>query len=299
MKVRPPLVFAVLAAAVLSSTPSRAGADPPGLDALYDRVAKDARAGRPLVVQVHVALCDNHQLVCGGRGLGDGDDLEKNLYWATSGGLRGWFGRRGSGWTLAARERGARGGVIETLVWRRRVEPSGALASRGVRAPFDVFVVADGWRGRAIDRAIDAYAADLFGAEPRAVALPDGTTLAAGGAAHVVAYVGHDRWMDRDDFAWPAPGGGPVKGTIAVACFSADYLAAVPAPARVPLLMTRDFLFAGSHSFEGAVRAFAAGESLAGIRVAAARAYADGEGKSFARVQYAFTNPSDAHWKKR
>jgi len=289
-----------LALSLLASFASRAYAGDAGLDGLYDRVAADLRAGRPLVAQVHVALCDHHILVCGGRGLGDGDSLETNLYWATTGGLRGWFGRRGSGRTLTARARAPRDGVLETLVWRRRVAPTGEWAARGVRAPFDVFVVADGWRGRAIDRAIDAYAADLFGAEPRAVALPDGTTLAAGGAAHVVAYVGHDRWMDRDDFAWPtADEDAPVKGTIAVACYSAEYLAPVPSPARVPLLMTRDFLFAGSHAFEGAVRAFAAGASLADIRVAGARAYADGENKPYARIQYAFTNPADPHWTKR
>jgi hypothetical protein len=63
--------------------------------------------------------------------------------------------------------------------------------------------------------------------------------------------------------------------------------------------MTRDFLFAGSHAFEGAVRAFAAGQSLADIRVAGARAYADGENKPYARIQYAFTNPADPHWMKR
>jgi len=289
--------YALALSVMLASARAHAGS---GADALYHRVAAELRAGRPLVVQVHVALCDNHQLACGGQGLGDGDALDTNLYWATTGGLRGWFGRRGSGWTLAARERAPRDGVLETLVWRRHVAPSGELQARGVRAPFDVFVVADGWRGRAIDRAIDAYAADLFGAARREVRLSGGVTLAAGGAAQLVAYVGHDRWMDRDDFTWPAAAPDAlVKGTIAVACFSADYLAAVPAPTRVPLVMTRDFLFAGSHALEGAVRAFAEGAPLAAIRVAAARAYADGEHKPYARVQYAFTNPADPHWMKR
>jgi hypothetical protein len=272
-----------------------------GLEALDDRVAADLAAERPLVVQVHVALCDNRVITCGGHGLGDGDALGTNLYWATSGGLRGWFGRRGSGWTEVARAPGDREGVLETVVYRRRFVPEGALAARGVRKPFDVFVVADAWRGRApfIDRAIDAYAADLFGAAPREIALDGGATIRAGGAAHVVAFVGHDRWMDRDDFAWPEAEAGAVKGTIAIACFSAQYLKRVPSPARVPLVMTRDFLFAGSHALEGAVRAFAEGRSLAELRVAAARAYADGEGKRFERVQYAFTNPADPRWPLR
>ena len=40
------------------------------LDGLRERVAADLRAGRPLVVEAHVALCDNSVIRCGGHGLG-------------------------------------------------------------------------------------------------------------------------------------------------------------------------------------------------------------------------------------
>jgi hypothetical protein len=60
----------------------------------------------------------------------------------------------------------------------------------------------------------------------------------------------------------------------------------------VPLLETTDFLFAGAHAFAGAVEAFADGGDYAAIRAGAARAYAAGERKPFARASYAFTNPS-------
>src|SRR5689334_21751746 len=81
---------------------SNAGAEP-WLDGLRERVAADLRAGRPVVVEAHVALCDNTVIRCGGHGLGDGDDLGRNLYWATSGGMRGWMDRRSSGWRRVAR----------------------------------------------------------------------------------------------------------------------------------------------------------------------------------------------------
>ncbi len=271
------------------------------LDGLYARVAADLRAGRPLVVQVHTPLCSNDLIRCGGHGLGDGDDVDRNLYWASSGGMRGWFERRGSGWTEVARRRFDGGDVLEEVAWRRRVEPGPAWRRRGVERAFEVVVVADAWRGEAIDAADDAYAADLFGAAPRAVALDDGTVVQAGGAAQVVAYVGHNHWMAlREPYDWgrfAARGGGPPKGTIAIACLSADWLgAAVAARSRVPLVMTRDLLFAGAHSFDGAVRAFADGAPLAGLRAAAARAYADGQRKPLAHVDAAFTNPADERW---
>jgi hypothetical protein len=249
------------------------------LDPLYERIAADLRAGKPLTVQVHVALCDNSRIVCGGHGLGDGDDLSRNLYWATSGGLRGWFERRGSGWQRVAIAKAPREGVLEEARYRRHVDPSAAWRARGVTHGFDVEVDAFAWRGREIDGALDQFMADLDSAR-----------------AHVVAYVGHNGWMDRRSLAWPRAGAIPT-GAIAIACLTRSYLR-VPLleRSRVPLLVTTDLLFAGSHALDGALQAVAAGASLASIRDSAARAYADGESKRFERVRRAFTNPGDPRW---
>jgi hypothetical protein len=257
------------------------------------------------VVEAHVALCDNEIIECGGHGLGDGDRLDTNLYWATSGGFHGWFARRGSGWRRvyhhAEPARDDQPDVLAVEVWHRRVTPGPVWRRRGVTRPFDLYVVGHAWRGASIDNALAAYVADLFGNAPRPITLDDGRRIEAGGTSQLVAYVGHNRWMDRPDFDWsPAArvdAGAPPKGAIAVACMSAAYLRPhVASPAQVPLLLTRDFLFAGAHSFEGAVRAFADGGSLDAIRRAAAAAYAAGERKPYARVQAAFTNPSDRRW---
>src|SRR5437764_13331113 len=94
-----------------------------GLAGLYDRVAVDLKRGEPLVIEAHVALCDNGIIRCGSKTLGDGDSLATNLYWATDGGLRGWFERRGSGWARVAVLGDGPAGVLETRVYRRRVEP--------------------------------------------------------------------------------------------------------------------------------------------------------------------------------
>ncbi|HEX9101582.1 MAG TPA: hypothetical protein VF997_05225, partial [Polyangia bacterium] len=245
------------------------------IDGLYDAVAPELAAGKPLVVEVQVALCDNGIIACGGRGLGDGDDLARNLYWATDGGLRGWFERRGSPWRRVART-GRDGDVLETVVYEQRFAPRGAWARRGVKAPFVVRVAAHGWRGRAIDGALDRFVHDLF---------------ADDGDARVVAYVGHNGWMDRQTLIWPKRGATPVRGFVAVACLTRDYLQrALSSPTRVPLLLTRDLLFAGSHALDGAITAFARGGSAADLRLAASRAYADGERKPLARVQTLFTN---------
>lgn len=277
------------------------------LHGLHERVSRDIGAGAPVVVQAHVPLCDNRIIRCGRYGLGDGDNPDKNLYWATSGGFRGWFGREKSGWKLVHKGPHKHRDILEVMVWRRRFQATREWRKRGVESAFDVYVVVFAWRGSAIGLAMDAYADDLFATVPRVVELADGTVVRAGGAAHIVAYVGHNGWMDVDSYTWPKGSHGgaaetapmPTKGTIAVACITADYLAKdVVSQARVPLLMTRTLLFAGAHSFEGAVSAFARARSLARIRRAAISAYADGQGKRTSQVGSAFTNPSDRRWQR-
>lgn len=274
------------------------------LSGLQDEIAGDLDAGKPLVVHVHVPLCSNEIIRCGRGKLGDGDDPDRNLYWATSGGFRGWFNRRGSGWSEVLVKKGE-GDVLEIRVWKRRFSPRGGFGDV-TKKRFDTYVIAYAWRGSAIREAMDTYTRHLYGGVAETVSLPDGTRLQAGGAAHVVGYVGHNGWMDVSSYDFAKIGGRAKresehrKGTIAVACITEDYLSPqVSSARRVPLLMTKWLLFAGAHSFEGAVRALAEGRDLAGIRRAAIHAYASGQGKTPGRVSGAFTNPADKRWKGR
>src|SRR5687768_13528631 len=118
----------IVVAILVVSTPARADPDAWLADLTTD-VIDDLAAGRPLVVQVHVPLCDNDVLACGNARLGDGDNPETNLYWATSPGFGRWFGRRGSGWTEVLDGDGASAGdadVLDVRVYRRRVRASRA-----------------------------------------------------------------------------------------------------------------------------------------------------------------------------
>jgi hypothetical protein len=292
--VRRTLVLAV----VLWSVPAAASPDA-WLDGLADRVIADVAAGRPVVVEVHAPLCDASIIPCGNARLGDGDNPETNLYWSTTPGYGRWFARRGGGWKRVARRTADATGDRDVLaldVYRRTVAAPAAWRSRGAPKRFDVVVVVRGWRGTAIDRALAAYAADLSGKSVVTVKLDDGSEIAAGGAAQIVAYSGHNRLMDVAAYDWPAPPK-EAKGTIAVACKTAQYMAdRVPGATRVPLLFTRDFLFANAAPVEAAILAFVDGGKYAAIRERAAGAYAAVQKKSAARVLGAFTNPADKRW---
>jgi hypothetical protein len=300
----PPRSFLRWLALAVVMLAGRVEADPTADDfpRLTDRVVADLAAGKPLVVQVHVPLCDNHIIECGNPKLGDGESPGDNLYWATSEGFVGWLGRHGSGWKTALHGDGTAVGdrdVLEVRVWTRTVAAPAAWRARRVPAAVPIFVVAFAWRGSAIDRALAAYWADAFGAGTRTVTLPDKTALAAGGAAQLVAYVGHNRLYDVPAPDWAAleHAAAPVRGIIAIACntgpFMADHLASAN---RVPLVFTRDFLMASAGAFEGAVLAFAAGGGYRAIRDATARGYAKAGDHDLARIRGVFTNPSERHW---
>ncbi|MBA3454507.1 MAG: hypothetical protein H0T42_15565 [Deltaproteobacteria bacterium] len=292
------LVLAALAAPA-HATPSTEDA---WLAGLTDRVIEDLAAGKPLVVEVHVPLCEQTIIACGNAKLGNGDNPETNLYWSTTPGFGSWFARRTSRWKRVLAQRAGETGDADILavhVYRRSVSTPPAWRKRGAPAKLEIDLVVRAWRGTAIDRALAAYAADLSGGAARTLTLADRTTLEVGGAAQIVAWVGHNRLMDLAPYTWPAAGA-TTKGAIAIACHTAAYMEeSVPSSTRVPLLMTRDFLFANAAPLEATVLAFAAGGSYSKIRVDAATAYAGVRERTVKQVAGAFTNPGDRRWKKR
>jgi hypothetical protein len=287
-----------LVIAILTASASGKPADD-WLTGLTDKVIDDLAAGKPLVVEVHVPLCESSIIACGNAKLGDGDNPDTNLYWSTTPGFGEWFARRGSGWKRVLKQTADATGdkdVLAVHVYRRSIDTPSAWRKRGVPKHFELDIVVHGWRGKAIDRALAAYADDVSGKGTRALVLADNSKLAAGGSAQLVAFVGHNRLMDLDKFEWPDPGAA-VKGTIAIACDTAPYMKReVPAATRVPLLMTSDLLFANAAPLEAAVLAFATGGGYAQIRTDATTAYAGVQNATFKHVSGVFTNPSDKRW---
>ena len=246
-------------------------------EALRDRVIADLAAGKPLRVEVHVPLCDSSIIACGNAKLGDGDNPATNLYWSTTPGFGEWFARKGSGWKRVAIDAGDDTDVLAHLAYRRELATPRSWQKRGAPKRFAIELVISGWRGKAIDRALAAFASDVSGAS----------------TAQIVAWVGHNRLMDLERFDWPAPGK-QAQGAIAIACQTAPYMK--NKLGAVPLLMTDDFLFANAAPLEAAVLAFAGGGDYAQIRRDAAIAYAGVQRSTLAHVFGAFTNRSDRRW---
>lgn len=240
--------------------------------AVQERLDADARAGRPLVVHVIVALCDNdHQgILPVPEHLGNGQNPRTNLYWGALYGVRTYF-RRTAGWQESQHTGPLPSGVLERIVLRRRIERPGAQT--------DAYVVAEAWDGREIRNAIDRFLRMAAGHAGETLTVhigPRAWELPTGGNAHVVAYVGHNGLMDFRLPEQPAAGGETVepRSAIVLACASKPYFEnALESAGAHPLLLTTGLMAPEAYALDAVIRSWMSGTSAEESRQAAARAY--------------------------
>lgn len=267
-------------AASLGAGPMRTAASAAGTGAqVQARMTADAAAGRPLVIHVVVALCDNeHQgIVPVPIRLGNGRDPASNLYWGARYGVRSYLARE-AGWKERTSARPSDARILARTVFFDRIARGGSSVP--------VYVVADAWDGAQIKAAIGRFleiGAGRAGEEVRAGQGDEAVTLRAGGDAHVVAFVGHDGLMD---FSVASVIGGPAstavagepagaaRSAIVLACASKSYfLAHLRRAGAHPLLLTTGLMAPEAYSLDAAIRAWVGGGPTSAVRDAAASAY--------------------------
>src|SRR5215475_1895462 len=163
------------------------------------------------LIHVLVALCDNeHQgIVPVPARIGDGDDPANNLYWGASFGVKTFFKRAGD-WTLIAETRNPRAEILERLVFKNRTK--------------DVYLVADAYRGREIKQCVTDFFEFSAGRACETIKA-NSIEIQAGGAANMVAYVGHDGLMDFALDWRPQMADGRQRDAVMLACLSKLYFA--------------------------------------------------------------------------
>ncbi len=267
----------------------------PGKDIgqLYERIAADLTAGRPVVATIYVALCDNDSqgiVKVKNRRICKGDRPTENLYWATAGGLASTL--KNAHWRQRSIAYFPDGDLAVKAVWQKSFAPGGALRARGVRRAVDVFVVGLGYRGSRIAVAMTDYLRAV-NRDVQASETVDDEALAAGGASHVVGYIGHDYFYDVDD-------AGPLlaenrgdsvlhKGTFALSCTGNVLIrpAIKRANAHI-LLLNRTLGFPGAWTAEAILAGIADGQSMKQLFRGAAAAFAAGKPMSLAAALGSF-----------
>lgn len=235
------------------------------------RIAVDIAAGRPVVVHVIVALCDNeHQgIVPVPAQLGNGQDPRSNLYWGALYGVRTYLAKK-AGWTSLPVEKPRDRRILDHVVYFDDIQRAGKAV--------DVYIVAEAWDGAEIEAALERLLALAGGILEEVIAVRRGEeefTLATGGSAHLVAFVGHNGFMD---VTLPAPDATCRRKTagssIVLACASKSYfLDRLRAVGSHPLLLTTGRMAPEAYTLDAAIRCFVGGGSVAAVREDAAAAY--------------------------
>lgn len=211
-------------------------------------------------VHVVVALCDNvHQgIVPVPAALGNGQDKDRNLYWGAAYGVRAWFDRS-KAWERRKVPVTGPDHVLERCVWKHKA--TGTV------------LVADAYDGQYIREATGVFL-DYAGGHAAGAMVVDGGSVATGGGADLIAYIGHDGLMDFAAPAAKAPANAEARRTIILACISQRYFREpVRSSGATPLLWTTGLMAPEAYTLEAAVNTWLAKGDDAAVREAAAVAY--------------------------
>ncbi|MBL7938058.1 MAG: hypothetical protein JNL43_01755 [Flavobacteriales bacterium] len=215
---------------------------------------------QPRVIHIMVALCDNQYqgIVKVPAGIGNGQKPSTNLYWGCGYGVKTHFDRSAE-WVRVACPKPEVAHILDRAVWKHKDSA--------------VHIVADAYDGRNIREATEDLLRYASGASPMKIILED-KTLNAGGAADLIAYVGHDGLMDFAlDKEFPATDRRE-RATIILACISKRYFApSLQRTGAYPLLWTTGLMAPEAYTLKAALNGWVARESNGAIRERAAKAY--------------------------
>ena len=200
--------------------------------------------------------------------LGNGDDPQRNLYWGSAYGVKTYFSRSAE-WQLLASGQKPKPEILERCIFRHRTA--------------NVYLVADAYRGDKIKNAITDFLEAAAGgnaeqvqplALPPSISVAPGHFVPAGGGANLVAYIGHDGFMDFQLSALPKKKDSLRREAIILACISKSYFAApLRSTGASPLLWTTGLMAPEAYTLKDALDGWILNESGEQIRERAARAY--------------------------
>src|SRR5882672_1332721 len=166
-------------------------------------------------IHVFVALADNKSqgIVPVAAILGNGDDPVHNLYWGSAYGVKTFFSRSGD-WELLPAVPKPKSEVLERCVFKYKSQ--------------NVYLIADAYQGKQIKQAIIDFLEAAAGANPEKVTVAIGSqklVLDGRGGANLVAYVGHEGFMDFQFPSLPQKKNDNQRDAIILACISKSYFA--------------------------------------------------------------------------
>jgi len=229
------------------------------------RLDADLAGGKPVVIHVVVALCDNvnQGIVPVPEAIGNGQDPVSNLYWGAMYGVQHYLGKK-AGWKKIDAPSKNDSRILERVVFHTTV--------RRTERDRAIYLVADAWDGAHIADAMTAYFTMTAGALEERISIKNGEselTLQSGGAAHLLVFVGHT--LEPPAASLPDV---PPRAAAALSCASKPYFEErLTAVGAHPLLLTTGLMAPEAYTLDAAIRAWVSGGSVASIVEAAASTY--------------------------
>lgn len=217
----------------------------------------------PRVIHTFVALCDNatQGIVPVPAKIGNGNDPFNNLYWGALYGIKTHF-RKSPQWKLVHSEK------IDDMILERAVFKHQSS---------NVYMVADAYKGSQIKQCIQDFANATAGLDQKSYSFTKSDrkyTIAIGGSANLISYLGHDGLIEFEIENYPQPADSLQREAIILACISQTYFSLVLEESGAkPLLWTTDFMAPEAYTLSAALEGWIRKESDAAIRLRAAQAY--------------------------
>lgn len=218
----------------------------------------------PRVVHVFVALADNqHQgIVPVPAVLGNGRDPQRNLYWGAAYGVKTYF-KASKDWKLVWSGRPAKDAILERCVFKSVTD--------------DVYLVADAYEGSQIKSAVTDFLSAAAGVSAEKLPVKTNSaelSLAIGGSADLIVYVGHDAFMDFQVAPIAGTKGNQPRRTVVLACASKSFFGPyIRQTGAEPLLWTTGLMAPEAYTLKAALDGWIAHENDEAIRQRAAQAY--------------------------
>lgn len=191
------LALALLLPTLGQATPSD-WRHPMPLDPLYDRIAEDLRADKPLIFAHYYGMWFTRD-----------DQPDRNLNWGMRWGHATMLKRARTDRHIRKNYRHVDWRPVLTTtaeqdpkrihVYRQTIRPDAGWRKAGVTEPFTVYLVMQAWTSR--EGAAQAMTRVLRQGKDQVLTLDDGTQLDVG-QAQVTAYYGHNLFYDYKDFQW-------------------------------------------------------------------------------------------------
>lgn len=211
-------------------------------------------------VHVYVALCDNiyQGIVPVPKAIGNGDDPRNNLYWGCGYGVKTYF-KKHTSWNLIETRLGKDSIILERCIFKHKT--------------YDIYMVADAYRGREIKQAINDLIYAGAGYEHDTVMI-NGKCIETASGASLLAYIGHDGLMEFDLDEIPKSKDNLEREAIILACISKEYFSKYVVAAKMyPLVWTTGLMAPEAYTLGFALEAWIKGGSREVIRNEAANGY--------------------------